>query len=251
MMQDSEFVSLTSVLEPWFEKDRSELPGDLDEAWRDSRQAGGVKFLLSLWDGLSPTRRRTMAAQFDYSYDPANRDAAKAAFEIEREIEKWEAVATPTARDLGKQEKVLKKLRRAAAAIDARLSKPATDARAAAGEADGSPVEPTPTEAASPERTVVASPDAAPVGAGGQTDKRPQPTDTAVRQWFRDRVARWPDNKAAPSEGEDQQAIAAYFAPGLTRDEIRLVREEVTPEAWRKQGRRRPWGIEKRKLSPP
>lgn len=120
-----------------------------------------------------------------------------------------------------------------------------------AGAAGGSPVELTPSEAASPERTVVASPDAVPVGAGAQIDSRPRPTDPAVRQWFRDRVAQWPDNKPAPSEGEDQQAIAVYFAPGLTRDEIRLVREDETPEAWRKQGPRPPWGIAKKKLSLP
>jgi hypothetical protein len=164
MMQDSEFVSLTSVLEPWFEKDRSELPGDLDEAWRGSRQAAGVKFLLSLWDGLSTTQRRTMAAQFDFSHDPANKVAAKAAFEVEekalkiaRRIKKWEAVATPTACDLEKQERTLEELEREASANDARACELATDARAAAGGPGGSPVKPTPTVGCAPDSAEVAS----------------------------------------------------------------------------------------------
>ena len=88
-------------------------------------------------------------------------------------------------------------------------------------------------------------------GGGDQTDNCPRPSDSAVRQWFRDRVAAWPDDKAAPPENEDRQAAAAHFAPGLTRAEFRLVREDETPVAWRKRGRRAPWGIVKQKLSPP
>jgi hypothetical protein len=79
-----EFVSLTSVLEPWFETALSELP-DADafaSAVRGSRQAGGLNFLLSLWDGLPPARRRTMAAQFDASRDPANEDAGAEEYDL-------------------------------------------------------------------------------------------------------------------------------------------------------------------------
>jgi hypothetical protein len=228
-MQDSEseFVSLTSVLEPWFEKDRSELPGDLDEAWRGSRQAAGMKFLLSLWDGLPPVQRRRMAVQFDASDNPANEQAGVEVLDlvacqakVESEIRRWELVSTPTAVDMKAQEDALAGRKLKLAVIGARLSELAIDDRAAAGEAGGSPVKPT-------------------------------PTDAAVRQWFRDRVAGWPDDKAAPSEDEDWHAAAAHFALGLTRDEIRLVREAETPEAWRKKGRRRPWGIANQKLSPP
>jgi len=81
-------------------------------------------------------------------------------------------------------------------------------------------------------------------------EQRPQPTDRAVRQFMRDRVATWPDATPAPTEKEDWQAATVFFAPGLNRDkEFRLVRREETPDCWRKQGRRRPWG--EAKLSAP
>ena len=70
---------------------------------------------------------------------------------------------------------------------------------------------------------------------------KPQPTNPAVRQWMRDRVASWPDDKSAPSEGEDWDAVQQHFAPGLSRDEFRNVRREETPPEWRKQGPRKPW----------
>ena len=148
-----EFVSLTSVLEPWFDRPKVvEVPGCLSLLLPDgSRQRGGLRFLRQLWDGLSPVRRRLMAAQFDASNDPANKITATTAFEIEGKIQKWEAAATPTARDLGEQERALETLRRQSAEIDAGGIIFATDARAAAGEAGGSPVEPTPTEGWAPD----------------------------------------------------------------------------------------------------
>jgi hypothetical protein len=75
---------------------------------------------------------------------------------------------------------------------------------------------------------------------------RPQPTDKAVRSWMRERVMTWPADRPAPTEAEDVAAVQAHFAPGLSRDEFRIVREGETPKAWRKQGPRRPWGIEKK-----
>jgi hypothetical protein len=155
MMQDSEFVSLTSVLEPWFEKDRSELPGDWDDAWRDSRQAASMKFLLSLWDGLSTTQRRTMAAQFDASGDPAKQnerreewDLVVHQFNLQADLDEIETGPT---KDVATRQERRDDLKQKITAIDARLSKPATGARAAAGEAGGSPVEPTPTEGCAPD----------------------------------------------------------------------------------------------------
>jgi hypothetical protein len=75
---------------------------------------------------------------------------------------------------------------------------------------------------------------------------RPQPTDKAVRSWMRDRVETWPDDRPAPTEQDDVAAAQEYFAPGLSRDELRTVRDVETPEAWRKQGPRRSWGIVKK-----
>jgi hypothetical protein len=71
---------------------------------------------------------------------------------------------------------------------------------------------------------------------------RPKPSNQAVREWIRGRVAGWPDEEAAPTEDEDFEAAKSHFGDGLTRAEFRIVREEGTPQAWRKQGRRKPWG---------
>lgn len=88
--------------------------------------------------------------------------------------------------------------------------------------------------------------------ASSAPDQRPKPTDRAVRQWVRDRVAVWPDDKPAPSEAEDFEAITRHFVPGLSRSEFRLVREAETPREWRRQGRRLPWGeVKQSAVNPP
>ena len=69
-----------------------------------------------------------------------------------------------------------------------------------------------------------------------------KPTNSAVRQWMRNRVASWPNDKPAPPESDDWDAVQQHFAPGLSRDEFRNVRSELTPPEWRKQGPRKPWG---------
>jgi hypothetical protein len=75
-----------------------------------------------------------------------------------------------------------------------------------------------------------------------RVEARPRFTDPAARQWMRDRAATWPDELPAPTEEEDLAAADAHFAPGWARDELRLIRLQETPEAWRKKGPRRPWG---------
>lgn len=152
----SGFVSLTSVLKPWFEKDRSELPGDLDEAWPvGSRQRGGLDVLLGIWDGCTPTGRRSVAAQFDASRNPANEnegteewDLIARRFDLKADLKKIE---TGPSTDEARRQERRDDLSQQIAAIDARLSELATDARAATGEAGGSPVEPTPTEGCAPD----------------------------------------------------------------------------------------------------
>lgn len=71
---------------------------------------------------------------------------------------------------------------------------------------------------------------------------KPKPTNLAVLQWIRDRITSWPDDKPAPSEGDDWDAARQHFAHGLTRDEFRAVRNSETPGAWRVQGPRKLWG---------
>jgi hypothetical protein len=71
---------------------------------------------------------------------------------------------------------------------------------------------------------------------------KPRPTNPAVRHWVRDRVASWPNDKPAPSESDDWDAVQQHFAPELSRDEFRNVRKSETPPEWRKKGPRKPWG---------
>jgi hypothetical protein len=71
---------------------------------------------------------------------------------------------------------------------------------------------------------------------------RPKQTDKAVREWFRERVRSWPLDQPAPSESDDIDAVQKAYS-GLGRDEIRNIRKAETPGEWRKQGKRRPWGI--------
>jgi hypothetical protein len=69
-----------------------------------------------------------------------------------------------------------------------------------------------------------------------------KPTNPAVRQWMQNRVASWPNEKPAPSEGGDWDAAQQDFEPGLSREDFRNVRKSETPPGWRKQGPRKPWG---------
>ena len=74
------------------------------------------------------------------------------------------------------------------------------------------------------------------------------PSDKAVRHSMRQRVEEHPDDKPAPNEEDDWAAVRAHFGNGLTQREFRLLRKQETPPAWRKQGRRKPGGRQ-RKLS--
>jgi hypothetical protein len=86
------------------------------------------------------------------------------------------------------------------------------------------------------------APQSAPLALVPSDADRPKATISALTEWFRVRVATWPDIEAAPSEPNDVRAAIDYFAPGLTRDEVRTIRGDATPSQWRKQGRRKPWG---------
>lgn len=72
---------------------------------------------------------------------------------------------------------------------------------------------------------------------------RPKPTNPSLRKWMFNRVAGWPDHEPAPTEADDYKAAKNHFDGALTRDELRIIRTQETPEAWRKQGKRFPWGV--------
>jgi hypothetical protein len=78
------------------------------------------------------------------------------------------------------------------------------------------------------------------------TKADPKVTDKAAREWMRDRVANWPDNKPPPSEEMDWYAACNEFRGALSQREFRIVRHSETPVAWRKQGRRKRWGMLKK-----
>jgi hypothetical protein len=42
---------------------------------------------------------------------------------------------------------------------------------------------------------------------------KPRPTNQAVRQWVRDRVTSWPDDKSTPSEDDDWNAARRHLRP--------------------------------------
>lgn len=63
-------------------------------------------------------------------------------------------------------------------------------------------------------------------------------SDKTVRAWYRARVKSWPIKEPPPSEEMDWSAARTEFGPELTRDELRIVRGALAPDAWRKPGRR-------------
>jgi hypothetical protein len=73
-------------------------------------------------------------------------------------------------------------------------------------------------------------------------------TDKAVREWMRNRVSNWPDDKPPPNEEMDWSAAGSEFGDTLTQREFRIVRKDETPLAWRKQGRRKSWGLLKKSV---
>lgn len=70
------------------------------------------------------------------------------------------------------------------------------------------------------------------------TVKRKRPSDKEVREWYRQRVASWPEGKPPPTEKADLEAVQRQFGSTLTRDEFRIVRKGEAPEHWRKPGPR-------------
>lgn len=112
------FESLTAALEGWFDKPKDGLPDK-------QRHRVEVDFFPMPWDDLSPERRRSVAAQWDYQHDPAMESDRQYWWDfyirmsvIETQIAQWEAVATPTAGDLTLKETRLAECRQELARME-------------------------------------------------------------------------------------------------------------------------------------
>ena len=116
-----DFDSLSRALERWFEADLDTLPDALrTRVLRD--------FLPMAWGELEPEQRRSFAAQWDEQHDPALEGARQEGWDrfwemsdLEDQIERWESVAAPTAKDLDIKEAKLVELRRALARVNTPL----------------------------------------------------------------------------------------------------------------------------------
>ena len=68
---------------------------------------------------------------------------------------------------------------------------------------------------------------------------RPQVPDCVVRKWYEDRVQKHIDNGTRTSEDDDWPAAKEEFgADKVRQSQIRDLRRELAPAAWRRQGRR-------------
>lgn len=106
----SDIVSLVDELEGWFESTLADLPDAVRERVEQD-------FYPMPWDKLSAEQRRSVAHQWDYNHDPATRqerqywdDSFNKKAELEKQIERWQAVAAPTAGELAEKERRLKEL---------------------------------------------------------------------------------------------------------------------------------------------
>lgn len=104
------FVSLVGELQGWFETPLADLPDAIRE--RIKRD-----FMPMPWDNLSFEQRQSVARRWDYDHDPATEQERQYWWdffikkdELEKQIERWHAVAAPTAGELTEKERRLKEL---------------------------------------------------------------------------------------------------------------------------------------------
>ena len=107
----SPYVSLTSVLEGWFDTPFDGLPG---EQWHRVK----TDFWPMPWDELSPSQRRSVATQWDYSHAPETEDERKQWWElfcmkdaVQREIREWETLKPQSITEKAEQFDRLRALR--------------------------------------------------------------------------------------------------------------------------------------------
>ena len=75
-----------------------------------------------------------------------------------------------------------------------------------------------------------------PLGRGERMARRP--TDPAVTDWYRQRVANWPEGRASPSVNDDWADAKHDLPLEPSRDQIAAIRQQLAPAAWKKRGRR-------------
>ena len=114
----SDFLPLSPALSGRLHLSFEDLPADLRERVESA-------FVIP-WNRLTPQQRRRFAARWDYDQDPATERERKTVAELfdkmeatEKEIEKWESIGTPTARDLSIQEDRLQSLYKTRAELKA------------------------------------------------------------------------------------------------------------------------------------
>ena len=84
-----------------------------------------------------------------------------------------------------------------------------------------------------------ASEEAEEVPAQSPTTKKLKVPEASLEAWYKDRVEKWPLEKNPPSEDDDWDAAIAHFTEfNVIRDQIRGVRTNLAPQAWRAHGRR-------------
>ena len=106
----TDFDSLTLALEDWFDTPLCDLPEAL-------RQRVKNEFFPMPWEGATADQRRSVALQLDYQHDPATKqdqqfwwDFFERKHALNKQIDEWTAVATPTAGELAQKEACLAEL---------------------------------------------------------------------------------------------------------------------------------------------
>jgi len=115
----TQYRSLHSALEGWYDRPLAEYPQDL-RTWIESGLGLGMKpeRAQTWWDEKSLASRLAYAKQWDFQHDPATKEQREkienffnAHDHLELKISEWEKVDTPTALDLAKRDEMLETLR--------------------------------------------------------------------------------------------------------------------------------------------
>ncbi len=104
------YDSLEKMLDHWFGFSFHELPSPL-------KRRVIANYWIAIWDDLTPAQRRSVARHHDHQHDPAIQDDREFWINfyaniqnLERKIEEWEHVDSPTALDLHQKESELQAL---------------------------------------------------------------------------------------------------------------------------------------------
>jgi hypothetical protein len=153
----SDFKSLTSELEPWFDKPFEELPEEIRELikrrfppaedWNSGDPRRGLpKQFVSAWNSFTPDQRREAAAWSDRQRDPAHKaendaewDLIVRLLDLQADLKKIE---TGPSTDEARRQERRDNLSRQIADIEARLREPVADAAPLTPVADAAPLSP-------------------------------------------------------------------------------------------------------------